>query len=291
MAELRAYAPRTVAEKLKKSCRGSVLLVTSKGIYLELEGWVLALCPEVWGTVPVGISIVEYDRILALKPEAGQRILCENGELRFPGGSVRLCTETVTEKSCGEVPVESAVRQTAEELLAGSGTTGLAPLAAPLLCNRKQPRENLHQTVALPALTAVREGLKEDDGHRTAAAALRLLGLGTGLTPSGDDVICGMLYVLLRSRWKRRKSVSALADAIKTEASERTNRISAAYLTAIARGEAYGRMEAVWRMLTGEASCPIRYLTEVGSNSGSEMLLGMLLAADLLCGGKEEVYG
>ena len=291
MTELQAYAPRTVAEKLKKTCHGSILLVTSKGIYLELEGWVLILCSGIWGTVPVGISIVEYDRILRLKPEAGQRVQWGNGELCFPGGSIRLRMEAVAEPPCGEVPVERTLRRTTEELLAESGTTGLALLAAPLLCGRKQNRENLYHAVALPALTAVLEGLKENDGHRTVTAALPLLGLGTGLTPSGDDVICGMLYVLLRSRWKTRKSVTALADAVQREASEKTNRISAAYLTAIARGEPYGRMEAVWRMLTGEASCPIRYLTEVGSNSGSEMLLGMLLAADLLCGRKEEVYG
>jgi hypothetical protein len=49
-------------------------------------------------------------------------------------------------------------------------------------------------------------------------------------------------------------------------------------------------MERVYRGFCGEEPLKIEYLTQIGSNSGSEMLLGMLLAWDVCQGqpSKEE---
>ena len=282
MTSLRGKAPAKIVNMLEHDSRGSILLVTSKGIYLELEGKVLLLCPEKYGVIPVGISLEDYGRLLLLRPEAGQRISCRAGILKFPGGSAEILPEICQPRACREEPVPEALEAAALELRKKGGSRGLAPLVAPLILRQKEENPDPWCRAALPALTELEAGLKANEPQQAIRGGIALLGLGTGLTPSGDDVLCGLFYVLLRSKWRRRESLLALMEAVKEKAPFATNRISAAYLKAIAENAPYGRMDAMWAILTGETCGSIRILTEIGSSSGGDMLLGMLLAGSLL---------
>jgi len=283
MAVLQANAPEEVVRFLKHPCIGQVLLVTSKGLYLELEQQILLLCPDRWGVTPIGLSMADYPKLLQLQPAAGQPVTWQPGCLTFPGGDLPLELISRKEKNISGNFSREILRKTAEELLAQNRSTGLSRLAAPLLLNRMPENADIYCQLALPGFSHLMEGLKTNQTSQITQAVLTLLGLGTGLTPSGDDVLCGMLYVLLRSSRKQTEGVKALISAIRENAPQKTNAISAAYLTALADGAPYERMEiTLAAIMTGQPE-GIRYLTEVGSNSGSEMLLGMLLAGNLLC--------
>jgi hypothetical protein len=90
-----------------------------------------------------------------------------------------------------------------------------------------------------------------------------------------------MLYMFGRLLPNPGPAVFRFRDTVFREAEHRSNQISAAYLKAVAQGAPFERMERVYRGFCGEEPLKIEYLTQIGSNSGSEMLLGMLLAWDI----------
>jgi hypothetical protein len=126
------------------------------------------------------------------------------------------------------------------------------------------------------------EGLQEEKKDVIDSGVKTLLGLGPGLTPSGDDVLCGLLWGLRHSSLAGRKGVRILVDAVCRESGGLTHPVSAAYLKAIARGEVFGRLAWAWSYLTGAEETGLHELLEVGSSSGGDMLLGLLLAAEML---------
>jgi len=142
-------------------------------------------------------------------------------------------------------------------------------------------------------------------GHGDAAirAADRLLGLGPGLTPAGDDALAGLFAatpafvaalpadgaaapmrgVALTDR------VARVAEHVVGRAPAATTAVSAALLRHAARGEVAGPAATVLRALTGphrdhadaDLAAAVRALLAVGSTSGRDLLLGLLAAADL----------
>jgi hypothetical protein len=97
-----------------------------------------------------------------------------------------------------------------------------------------------------------------------------LLGLGPGLTPSGDDFIGGYLVGLYALG--RRHEAEAIAARLLPLAAARTSRISAAHLAAAAKGEASAVLHST---LAGGDPRP---LLTLGHSSGWDMLAGALTA-------------
>lgn len=291
MAAVQAAAPEKILQFLHTPCTGRVLLVTSKGIYLEWNRKIFLLCSDIWGITPIGISLTEYEKLHKLHIAEGQLVSWEEGNLIFPNGTLHLNLTAAKESKFLGQPDRKILERSARELLTQKRSGGLAMLAAPMILNQKLKTDKLYCQLALTGFSRLMEGLQSGSIPQIGNAIQGILGLGPGLTPSGDDVLCGMLYVLLRSSWPYAERIGAMAAAIREAAPIRTNAVSAAYLTAIAEGAPYQRMEKVWSaLIEGKHGC-IHYLTEVGSNSGSEMLLGMLLAGKLLCWMEEETYG
>ncbi|WP_336205708.1 DUF2877 domain-containing protein [Nonomuraea sp. LPB2021202275-12-8] len=125
-------------------------------------------------------------------------------------------------------------------------------------------------------------------------AAERLVGLGPGLTPSGDDVLAGLLVTL------RHLGVATgvepavrlagwLAATVTYDARTRTTPISATLLHCAARGEACPEVIAVLRGLAGcQALEPaLQRLHGLGHTSGADLAQGIAigLGAVLALGG------
>ena len=142
-------------------------------------------------------------------------------------------------------------------------------------------------------LVRLRDGLAHNDAEAVPAEVKSLLGLGIGLTPSADDVLCGMTYTLLHGARKLTAADAEFVNAVRRYAPERTNLISAAILKAVTDGGRFEMMDNVLRGLTGagedgrEALARedgTQRLLTIGSSSGSEMLLGITIAAKLIHG-------
>lgn len=117
---------------------------------------------------------------------------------------------------------------------------------------------------AQPALDALERWLV---GNAIASEAEQLIGLGPGLTPSGDDYLGGMLVALRLTG--RGMQAEGLWRWLQPRLKERTSAISAAHLAAAAAGEAH---EALHEVLNG--SLDLDRLDAVGHCSGWDGLAG-----------------
>ena len=140
---------------------------------------------------------------------------------------------------------------------------------------------------AKPRFDAIREALERRDLAAFEAAALRVLGLGTGLTPSGDDFVGGIFFAITYLRAASfgpvgRKELPAIILRIRRAAQTATNPISAALLDDLMAGRSYRALhEALAALHSGdlrEIGATNGRLFRVGASSGADMLAGLLLA-------------
>lgn len=106
-----------------------------------------------------------------------------------------------------------------------------------------------------------------------------LVGLGEGLTPSGDDVLAGVLLAL---RYLGRPSCAdGLWASIAEQVPRRTTALSATLLATAAEGEAVPQVIELLAALAGHRPLEpaLDRLLAVGSTSGSDIAHGLLAGA------------
>jgi hypothetical protein len=135
--------------------------------------------------------------------------------------------------------------------------------------------------LGVPRVRALGEAVAAEDEHAILEAATRLLGFGTGLTPSGDDLVGGLLFAL-RLRDPAGRAHQALAARLVEAARSRTHAISAALFADLAAGASYAWLHDLVAALAGDASpdavvATARSLAGVGHSSGWDMLTGFVL--------------
>ncbi len=144
-----------------------------------------------------------------------------------------------------------------------------------------------------PRFDAVRDALEAKQIKAFEQAALRVLGLGNGLTPSGDDFLGGVFFALHHARHMVCKphtdwlvGLPALQANIRLACEVSTNPISAALLADNMAGNSFGQLHDMLDALESNDSRFIvtsrEALLGVGSSSGADMLAGLLLALTIL---------
>ena len=139
---------------------------------------------------------------------------------------------------------------------------------------------NATADAARDSITRLATALEYDE-FRTgviAKAATGLIGLGPGLTPSGDDFLGGMMIAL--HTIDREEAATSLWTAIAPRVSIRTGAISAAHLRAAATGMGHEAGHAILSSLLRGESDSLRNTLDridaIGHSSGWDMLAGML---------------
>lgn len=126
-----------------------------------------------------------------------------------------------------------------------------------------------------------------DAPEQAAGAAQALLGLGPGLTPSGDDYVGGAFFaraLLARAgacdveRWRR------AAETIRAAAPRLTHPISVALLGDLLDGDGWAPLHDLARALATDAPMETardaaRRLTRLGHSSGWDLLAGFVAGA------------
>ena len=119
-----------------------------------------------------------------------------------------------------------------------------------------------------------------DDPAAVAEAARPLLGLGGGLTPSGDDYVGGLLFGRRLRERRDPTAWDAAVTRIVADAATLTHPISARLLADLAAGEGWAPLhELAGALAAGDPERALhaaRDLTALGHTSGWDMLAGFL---------------
>jgi hypothetical protein len=251
---------RLVAEVVGRAARdalaggeGEVVAVFRRSFYVRAGGRYACIGDPSLGRGPLNALVSDFQ-----EPLMGQRVtvLVENARLWEPAplrGGARPHLDALRRALDGHVPEE------------GLGCTILG----------------VHNAVtvhAQPALEALDRWLA---GHALANEAAQLIGLGPGLTPSGDDYLGGVLVGL---RWLGR---GAQADSLwrwlEPRLEPRTSAISAAHLAAAATGQVHEALHEVLDDLAAwqapDLHPSLARLDAVGHTSGWDALAGVVAVA------------
>ena len=144
---------------------------------------------------------------------------------------------------------------------------------------------------AYSAMSGLLAAIRLNDTEAVGSSAKGLIGLGPGLTPSGDDAITGLLVSLAITlkAYGRDALVThpseGIGSLVLSIADYSTNTISQELLWYAARGEASSSIEAViLDILSGSTNSvreSTRKLASQGASSGVDQLWGILLGIPL----------
>ena len=142
-------------------------------------------------------------------------------------------------------------------------------------------------TLAATRLNRLARAFADDDAEAAFAASASLLGFGTGLTPSGDDLVGGALFA---RRWIAPEDVrwrnvgQRLMDLVPV----RSHRLSAALFGDLVRGESFSQLHDLAIALAADLRAPAlvaaRELVNIGHSSGWDILTGFVIGADARVG-------
>ncbi len=256
-----------------------VIGVYSAAMYLQNDEGRVFMIASKGGVVPIGVAVPDYEAIKGkISPKEGDtvRITCAMPDmiLSFPLGEVYFkaplyCHTVTSYKRKINLP---ALTSAAAIILSSDKKAGLAAASA-LAVGRDVPKEfeNRYFIRARSAIESLIAGKDIEDSVRN------LVGLGVGLTPSGDDFLVGYTYALYSS--KEEKILPILLAAIRDNLS-RTNAVSAEYLLAAAKN---GYFEMIHSFCDGLSDCTAKAVTKatnnilsIGSSSGSDIASGFI---------------
>ena len=283
-----ALVADTVLEHMEAGGTGEVLMVNSQGVYLSAGDQIWLLCDISWGIVPIGIAIDGFkDQITKLHIVEGQSFdFCENS-LVFSGRTLEILPITFTKKENGvRSPQAHLINKAALDIVNLHKERGVSMLVLPIILHENSQAAttlNPYCARAYPLFSRLINALIYGLDEEIYDCVASLLGLGTGLTPSSDDVMLGMLYAFRKLGSGVPKSVDTFRTSIDEMCDTHTNKVSAAYLKAVLAGAYFERIERVWSGLCGEEPLDTSILFKVGGSSGTEMLLGALIAL-YICG-------
>ena len=261
--------PAAVSERSAALVRGplvraTVLAAFPSALYLQVGGHtdVLPVVARQGLRLPTALALATPLPTVGWGAQPGDEVVVGAGEVRLPGVVIR------------------AVRTWRPQCVGrATGSPGYAPLATLPLAWRRPGRALVEQLVSDPA-----------EPDRLARRVASLVGAGPGLTPSGDDVLCG---VLLGLRLHPRGSARHLTDlwqAVRPRLTATTS-LSAALLREAADGYAAEPVTRLLHLLAapGRASSlevaaaeAVRAVLAIGHTSGADLLGGLSGCLDAL---------
>lgn len=235
--------------------------------------------------LPQGIHFTQKDISLqALEP--GSLAACRGGILRFEPFPLSIDLRGAPVWNCGvaglnmemDSPTAQQAWSTAWDLLNRRQRRTNCDIVADDIF-REQAGSALGQRLSRPILQLVASADAFDAG-RSIQAAENMIGLGPGLTPSGDDILIGFLaglWSLSGQHLKRHSFLRTFGEGI-LQTAQRTNEISRTYLYHAARGQFSSTLSALVETIGagGAVEQAVQDAMRVGHSSGMDSVTGLL---------------
>jgi hypothetical protein len=255
-----------------------IAAVFARSLHLEADGDFLCLGDPSIGRGPLNAIVggESWAKLRRAIPPAGATALIDRLYIRIGGVAIdrtgaALWRPAPWPNATDRRRVAEAVDELAQLCIARAPEDGLARIPF-------EPASFSSSALARVARVRVNQlrAWLDDCG---AAPPVDLLGLGPGLTPSGDDVLCGALIALRAVG--RTGAARRLAAAVSAAAAAATSPISGAFLRAAAEGlGAEPLHEIIRELLSGGSDALPRHLDalgRIGHTSGWDALAGAML--------------
>ncbi|TNM49546.1 DUF2877 domain-containing protein [Nocardioides albidus] len=245
------------------------------------------------GLVSVGSVHSIHDRAVNVRTADGLLCCLATGDLEDAPRTVRIDADSwATARWDVGAPVDVDLTGATGWLPSPADLSGLTPsglLRAAAAIDRQLPRpagrtdfERASADLLGRRTTQLAAALQAQDAAATTRTAEALVGLGAGLTPSGDDVLTGLLVLAAAEGMRLASARPALRAAVADRLEARTTAVSAAMLTEAADGRARQRLHDLVAAIAadsadGDLATAIRRVREIGHSSGADVLAGMRL--------------
>jgi hypothetical protein len=276
---------RAAAEITSVGGEAKVIGITSRGLFLAIGRRVLFVSFEQWrGPLTINVERAIDCTISKSVRLSATRLIFSAIEIDLSAAEVWQASEPSSARPVAEQ--QGTLRQLASSVLARKTPEGFGVLLPHLLDLPEKQTLSASDGALLARMTQLRKLIQQGDFDQAATLIDGLLGLGRGLTPSGDDTAIGLLLTLNRhperNEAESKEALVAFNRRVIQSAYQRTTTISANLIECAAQGEADERLiNVVDGLVTGTPSrdeC-VECVLEWGNSSGRDALIGMALAS------------
>ena len=280
----RVAGPRPQAS-VHSSYRGALNLMTKRGL--------VSVVPAGAGKGPLNINVGKEVMARLWPRAAGEEVGVGKNALSFRGGPTILLDEAEVFAPTGRferAPLSAGTVARNVSVMKACAIRegrlgGLGALLTSLEPGGPMVPLNLFGNAALPGVRELEEGIRTSDRAAVKLAAGRISGLGIGLTPSGDDLLSGLMVAIVNgsANGMGPRNANELASSMVEASKGRTTTMSFEYLRQAAKGLANERiMRLVETVYTG-AGHEVREATleaiKIGETSGTDSVVGVWLGA------------
>lgn len=270
------------SRELRRASQASVLGVTSRGCFLQtVPRRVIFLSLESWrGPLTLNLS-AEYNVLSMLESGLPARIATDC--VYFPTVAERIYLDRAEVWHAPPLPPAPLLPEQRRERLCSVVDEGRSVGKVSMLHELPSNLLDCEGQETSQLLVGLREALLERRISAILAAAEPVLGLGAGLTPSGDDLVTGLMLAL--NRWGQVLApgldLGTLNQEIARLAYEKTTLLSANLIDCACQGGADERLilglDGIISGAYDLTSCASS-LAGWGNTSGMDALAGMALA-------------
>lgn len=222
-----------------------------------------------WGLLPGGVLIEESDwaQVAGCGVARGNRVVLTARQITWPDRALTIELEPARASSSDADDKRTVPIRAGKETLQA---------ARRFWAEGQEPETGLLEFRQASCLAALAGG----NGGEISSAVARLIGLGPGLTPAGDDYLVGTLLALelLGRDCPPAQATECLVAAAVAAHVRHTTSISASYLKyALAGNFAALPSDFARRLLSGaDWQVPARDLRRMGATSGRQAALGII---------------
>ena len=272
--------------------RGRIIALFKSSLYLEAGGTIACIGDESLHACSLNVNTTAPGKLNwsanGLRTGASWRVL---GRRLYVGGryliamdGMKTWTTTVTPQHLNAIDLRRNVTVLRQLCAQRAPYEGLGRVAAG---DDVTTQACLHNTAMAP-LSGLRTWLTNAMSETRVStsehphALHRLVGLGPGLTPSGDDFLCGVMFTL--HTVGRGDVAERLWDWVRPLAAEAGNTISFGHLAVAAAGGGSAPIDALLTALLGGERGEFRQLLDaidtVGHTSGWDCVAGVLTTTE-----------
>lgn len=267
-----------VRQLLSVCTTGTVHSVYRKTINLSIGGPLVSLQASNSPLSPISlITTLSELEMSELMVSAGQPISLEKDSIHLPAMEFCLTSAKIVETKLMPVPAYDTLIAQVRFIIEHSAKSGFR--------NILFPSEKSAQLGEQLVLNAARQHMELCSAevslsHYTMGAQQlsSIIGLGIGLTPSGDDFLCGVLAGLLLRNATDHPFSTELRQQIRQKLSD-TNDISRAFLQCALQGQFSEAVCSLGRNLNPDQLSAA--FSAIGHSSGMDTLCGVLYALTL----------